>query len=140
MTLVRYFHEAFDHPHPDTPPLRPDPDLVRLRMRLIREEYEEVKVELEKLLHVTDPDKAIDAYRALLKELADLRYVVDGCAVALGLPIDDAFYAVHLSNMSKLDENGKPVYREDGKVIKSDRYEPPNMALIIEDIYNHEED
>ena len=114
-SIVRYFHLAFGQVAPSHPPLRPDKDLVRLRMRLIKEEYTEVMAELGKLTRQSDPDKVVEIYRDLLKELADLRYVVEGCAVSLGLPIEAAFAEVHHSNMSKLGTDGKPVKREDGK-------------------------
>lgn len=118
-SIVREFHLAFGQVAPANPPLRPDPDLVRLRMRLIKEEYEEVMAELGKLTRQSDPDKLVEGYRALLKELGDLRYVVEGCAVSLGLPINAAFAEIHSSNMSKLGSDGKPIKRQDGKVLLS---------------------
>ena len=68
--------------------------------------------------------------KAVAKELADLLYVVYGTAVSLGIPIDDVFCEVHTSNMSKLDDNGKPIYREDGKVLKGPHYFQPNLEFI----------
>ena len=67
----------------------------------------------------------------MLKELCDLQYVLSGAAVALGLDIQVAFNRVHDSNMSKLDDNGKPVYREDGKIIKGPNYRPPNLEDLV---------
>jgi hypothetical protein len=86
MTLVTEFHEAFDLPAPDTPPLAPDADVIRLRMRLIREEFKEVMAEFSALLATTDPAQTIDVYRRLLKELCDLRYVAEGAAGWLSVP------------------------------------------------------
>ena len=62
--------------------------------------------------------------------LADLLYVVYGAGHAFGLDLDECFTEVHESNMSKFDK-GKPIYREDGKVLKSDTYIPPNLGEIL---------
>src|SRR4051812_44639204 len=107
--LVREFHEAFDQPRPDAPGV-PTQETVALRLDLLREEMREVEqelVEIDALLQRakvagTPPnDAALRERLALLtKELADLRYVTDGAAVALGLPLDEAFEIVHRSNMS----------------------------------------
>lgn len=133
MTVVAEFHRAFGHPAPPAPPLRPDPALVRLRLRLIKEEFNEVNFELLELVRLRDqdPDTIATTYRRLLKELADLRYVVDGCAVALGLPIDEAVDAVHASNMSKRGEDGKPIVDKGGKVLKGPNYTEPDMLALV---------
>jgi len=68
---------------------------------------------------------------ALLKELADLVYVVYGTAVSLGLNLDEALERVHESNMSKLGEDGKPIYREDGKVLKGSNYKEPYLGDLV---------
>ena len=135
---VRDFHIAFGQSAPKVPPVRPDKDLVRLRMRLIKEEYGEVMQELGKLTRQDDPDDITSVYRNLLKELADLRYVAEGCAVALGLPIEAAYREVHTSNMSKLGTDGRPIYREDGKVLKGPNYREADMTALIPDIYEGE--
>lgn len=70
----------------------------------------------------------------MLKEMADVQYVLSGMAVTLGFPLQEAFIRVHKSNLSKLDENGKPVYREDGKVLKGVNYLPPDMETLLETI------
>lgn len=56
---------------------------------------------------------------------------VFGVAFKLGIPLNAVFAEIHRSNMSKLDENGRPIYREDGKVIKSSLYSPPDLAPIL---------
>ena len=66
-----------------------------------------------------------------LKELADLVYVCYQYAENMGWFLDEALNRVHLSNMSKLDEDGKPIYREDGKVLKGPNYKPPDLSDII---------
>ena len=62
-----------------------------------------------------------------LKELADLVYVCYQYAENMGWFLDEALDRVHKSNMSKLDEDGNPIYREDGKVLKGPDYKPPNL-------------
>ena len=131
MSVTREFHEAFDLPRPDTIPVPPDEDLIRLRMRLIKEEYVEVRAELTKLLSPLSVDETLDTFRNLLKELSDLRYVVEGCAVAFGLDIEGAYLEVHRSNMSKLGEDGKPIYREDGKVLKGPGYTEADLTPFV---------
>jgi len=66
-----------------------------------------------------------------LKELADLVYVAYQYAENMGWFLDEALDRVHLSNMSKLGEDGKPIYREDGKVLKGPNYKPPTLEDLI---------
>ena len=66
-----------------------------------------------------------------LKELSDLVYVCYQYAVNMEWDLDEALHRVHLSNMSKLDEDGKPTYREDGKVLKSKNYQPPTLTDLV---------
>ena len=66
-----------------------------------------------------------------LKELADLVYVCYQYAENMNWFLDEALNRVHLSNMSKLDEDGKPIYREDGKVLKGPNYKPPDLSDLI---------
>ncbi len=66
-----------------------------------------------------------------LKELADLVYVCYQFAANMGWDLDTALDRVHRSNMSKLDEDGKAIYREDGKVLKGPNYKPPNLNDLI---------
>lgn len=67
----------------------------------------------------------------VLKELADLVYVCYQYAENLGWDLDEALRRVHESNMTKLDEKGEPIYREDGKVLKGPNYQPPNLADLV---------
>ena len=64
----------------------------------------------------------------LVKELSDLVFVCYQFAAAYGIDLDKAMTLVFESNLSKLDEQGKPIYREDGKVLKGPNYQPPNLA------------
>ena len=66
-----------------------------------------------------------------LKELSDLVYVCYQYAANMNWDLDEALRRVHLSNMSKLDEDGKPTYREDGKVLKSRNYKPPTLTDLV---------
>jgi len=66
-----------------------------------------------------------------LKELADLVYVCYQYAETMGWFLDEALHRVHQSNLSKLGEDGEPVYREDGKVLKGPNYAPPNLNDLI---------
>jgi predicted HAD superfamily Cof-like phosphohydrolase len=66
-----------------------------------------------------------------LKELADLVYVCYQYAENLGWDLDTALDRVHQSNMSKLDDEGNPIYREDGKVLKGPNYQPPNLNDLV---------
>jgi len=66
-----------------------------------------------------------------LKELADLVYVCYQYAENLGWDLDEALNRVHQSNMSKLDNNGNPIFREDGKVLKGPNYQPPNLKDLV---------
>lgn len=117
--MVKEFHDAFDAPDPATPQF-PDAATFELRKRLIEEEYQEF------LDAVAEGDLA-NAF----KELADLIYVVAGTGAAFGGDLDAVFLAVHESNMSKLGEDGKPVKREDGKILKGPKYKAPNIAEVL---------
>ena len=66
-----------------------------------------------------------------LKELADLVYVCYQYAENMHWFLDEALNRIHESNMSKLDEYGKPIYREDGKVLKGPNYKPPNLEDLV---------
>jgi predicted HAD superfamily Cof-like phosphohydrolase len=91
-----------------------------LRYELIREELAELREGLDK----RDIVEVADA-------LTDLLYVVYGAGHSFGINLDKCFKEVHNSNMSKLDEDGKPIYREDGKVLKSKNYRPPDLRKVL---------
>lgn len=116
---VQEFHEVYGQTVGDktTPALN---DLA-LRLKLINEEFEEVKEAIEH-----------EGIEQVAKELTDLLYVVYGTGVAMGLDLDECFRRVHASNMSKLDENGKPIYNEYGKVLKGEHYQPPNLTEVVD--------
>ena len=66
----------------------------------------------------------------LAKELADIIYIVCGTAVSYGIPLDKVFDEVHRSNMAKLVD-GKPIRREDGKILKPEGWMPPNIKEVL---------
>ena len=100
---------------------------TRIRQRnLITEEFKEF-LEADGLLFRNNPEFPQNC----LKELADLVYVCYQYAANMGWDLDEAMFRVHQSNMSKLDEEGKPIYREDGKVLKGPNYQPPNLADLV---------
>lgn len=109
-------------------------EMIQLRGALISEEAEEVLEELDALdfLYSINEEANVNAVASLLKELADLQYVLSGTAVAFGLPLDEAFTEVHRSNMSKLGDDGKALFREDGKVLKGPNYRAPDLSSIAQ--------
>lgn len=129
--VVKEFHKAFEHPIGDGDTLKN----LELRWKLIFEESQELKEEIA----AACADKqmtgkiSVRTKARMLKEMADLQYVLSGLAVALDLPLQVAFNRVHKSNMSKLGEDGKPVVREDGKVLKGPNYAPPDLEDLVEE-------
>ena len=118
---LRKFHTSFRHPI-DEPYLLVGFDHKKsLIIRLIREEYEELTLAINENKNKED----------ILKELCDLVYVCIGFADTYGWDFDVAFNKVHQSNMSKLDKNGDPIYRRDGKILKSELYEEPNLQDLV---------
>ena len=93
---------------------------------LIVEEFKEFLDADWEMWHVGSPPK-----EHCLKELADLVYVCYQYAENQQWFLDEALDRVHKSNMSKLDEDGKPIYRDDGKVLKGPNYKPPNLTDLI---------
>lgn len=73
----------------------------------------------------------LESEECQLKELADLVYVCFQFAASQEWDLDEAMRRVHKSNMSKLGENGKPIYRADGKVLKGPNYMPPNLDDLV---------
>ena len=120
--MVKEFHKSFNLPVPDEITMQ-DIDTISLRLKLIYEELNE--------LHNEFSPKGNFYIKTVAKEIADLLYVTYGFAATLGIPIDKVFEEVHKSNMTKLGDDGKPVYRDDGKVLKSKNYLPPNLNSVL---------
>ena len=92
----------------------------KLRLDLITEELDELKLAMKNndLLEVADA-------------LTDILYVTYGAGHAFGINLDKCFNEVQNSNMSKLDENGKPIYNESGKVMKGPNYFKPDLSKFV---------
>tara|TARA_Y100000992_G_C21138295_1_gene430073 strand:+ start:23 stop:394 length:372 start_codon:yes stop_codon:yes gene_type:complete len=92
----------------------------KLRLDLIKEELNE----LTEAVNNKDLVEVADA-------LTDILYVTYGAGHAFGINLDKCFEEVQNSNMSKLDENGKPIYNEQGKVMKGPKYLKPDLSKFI---------
>tara|TARA_R100001460_G_scaffold39525_6_gene74357 strand:+ start:4454 stop:4828 length:375 start_codon:yes stop_codon:yes gene_type:complete len=101
-------------------------DTRTMQKSLIVEEFKEF-LEAEDLLFRDSKPLHAEA----LKELADLVYVCYQFAANENWDLDEALSRVHESNMSKLGKDGKPVYREDGKVLKGKNYKPPTLTDLV---------
>ena len=105
-----------------------DPFVTVMQFRLIAEEYEEL---LEAHSTTLAYPECLDSREHALKELADLAYVCFQYAAARGWDLDEALDRVHRSNLSKLDDNLRPIRREDGKVLKAPNYQPPPLTDLV---------
>jgi len=116
---VGFFMETFGQEVKTKPSLSSE-KINSLRLSLINEELDELKkAMLEKnILEVADA-------------LTDILYVTYGAGHAFGINLDKCFNEVQDSNMSKLDENGKPIYNEHGKVMKGPKYFKPNLSKFV---------
>jgi len=129
---VKEFHAKFNKVPDPLSPTVPTIEEKIFRIRLLCEEFQEVIQELGfKTEIILEPYHNTIIFPKLAKELADLLVVVYGTAAALGINIDDVFNEVHSSNMTKVDKDGNPVYREDGKVMKTDRYIEPDIRSVL---------
>ena len=92
----------------------------QLRINLIKEELEELKIAIDSknLVEVADA-------------LTDILYVTYGAGHAFGINLDRCFEEVQQSNMSKLDDNGNPIYNDSGKVMKGPKYFKPDLSKFI---------
>ena len=130
--LVARFHHAMELDVESQPRI----SLIKLRRSLLREEFDEVMEALDAIeMEIIRGKKGTKKHWAnLLKELADLQYVLSGTVISFS-PIASnftpAFNRVHASNMSKLGYDGKPVYRQDGKVTKGPNYKEPKLGDLI---------
>ena len=122
LDMVQQFHETYRAYFNRQPTALLPPEVVALRVSLIQEELDEYRAAAEAgdLVGIADA-------------LSDLMYVVLGTYVAHGLqdPAEELFAEVQRSNMSKLDEEGNPIFREDGKILKSSLYFKPDIRKIL---------
>ena len=117
--LVGDFMEAFGQ-DVQLEPTWPDFNTRELRLELIAEELDE----LSDAVADRDMIQIADA-------LTDLLYVVYGAGHTFGIDLDECFQEVHSSNMSKLGDDGRPIHREDGKVMKGPNYFEPDLENIL---------
>ena len=112
------FHTTFGVPMRCDPVAQP-PEYA-LRLELLREEWGEyvTAVSQNDIVGVADG-------------LADMVYVIFGSALAHGIDLPAVLAEVHRSNMSKVGADGKPIYRDDGKVLKGPNYSPPNLRPLL---------
>ena len=98
----------------------PDTQTTELRYDLIKEELDELReaIDQKDIIEIADA-------------LTDILYVTYGAGHAFGINLDNCFSEVQDSNMSKLDENGKPIYNEVGKVMKGPKYFKPDLKKIL---------
>jgi predicted HAD superfamily Cof-like phosphohydrolase len=101
------------------------PKIQELNVATLR--YELINEELDELGQAIDDANIVEIADAL----TDLLYVVYGAGHAYGIDLDACFEEVHSSNMSKLDADGKPLYRVDGKILKGPDFREPNLTKIL---------
>lgn len=138
--LVRAFHATYAVPvAQDAPSV--DRDRVHMRMALIGEEFAELVTAVygqaagavvgdAVTAAVATDDGTRDVVEAA-DALGDLVYVIYGMALECGIDLPDVLAEIQASNLSKLGADGKPIYREDGKVLKGPGYFPPNVAAVL---------
>lgn len=131
---VREFHEKFGHPISDEPKVL-EPDYELMRLELIREElcelYEACGYDASELIEAKVIKWDGTDIVAVADALGDLEYVVNGMAISSGIPLPAIVTEIHRSNMTKLGADGKPIYREDGKVLKGPAYEEPQLMDVL---------
>ena len=116
---VKYFMQTFGQEVKKKPSFSSE-KINNLRYDLIKEELEELKEALDKKNFIEVADA-----------LTDILYVTYGAGHAFGINLDDCFKEVQQSNMSKLDNDGKPIYNDAGKVMKGPKYFKPDLSKFI---------
>ena len=119
-SLVFQFEILLNGQEVKNTPEFPDSKIVQLRIDLIQEELNELK----EAINNNDIIEVADA-------LTDILYVTYGAGHSFGVDLDSCFNEVQNSNMSKLGDDGKPIYNESGKVMKGPNYFKPNIKKII---------
>ena len=99
-----------------------------MQVGLINEEHREFTDAADEVF--ADPEDA-QLRENLIKELSDLVFVCYQFAATYGIDLDEAMFRVFESNLSKLDDNGQPIYREDGKVMKGPNYKAPDLSTCV---------
>ena len=119
---VKLFHKKFNIDYLNEPTANIPEEIKQLRFKLMEEE----NLEYLKATRENDLVEIADA-------LGDMLYILCGTIISHGLQnkIEEIFQEIQSSNMSKLGKNGKPIYREDGKVLKGPNYFKPNIRKIL---------
>ena len=122
LEAVKEFHTAFKIGYRETPKADLGIEKNMLRYKLMREENEEY-------LEAANNNDLVEVADAL----GDMLYILCGTIIEHGLQhkIEEVFDEIQRSNMSKLGEDGQPIYREDGKVLKGPNYFKPNIESIL---------
>lgn len=122
IAAVTKFHEVYRIPYAVEPTTNVDPPLIALRHRLMAEENEEY-------LEAALAGNLVEVADAL----GDMLYILCGTMITHGVQdkMEEVFREIQRSNLSKLGEDGQPIYREDGKVMKGPNYFKPDIAAIL---------
>lgn len=127
LEMVKEFHQAFNlhvaknNSQFENPKEKGHCEEIRsLRRKLLREEFEEYMAA-----------EAENDFVEIADALADMIYIANGTALSYGIPLDPVFKEVHRSNMNKLGKDGKPIYREDGKVTKPEGWTAPQIEDVL---------
>ena len=122
LDAVKLFHKKFNIDYLDKPSAKIPEKIKELRFKLMEEE----NLEYLKATRENDLVEIADA-------LGDMLYILCGTIISHGLQnkIEEIFQEIQSSNMSKLGKNGKPIYREDGKVLKGPNYFKPDIRKIL---------
>ena len=117
---VKKFMDTFDQ-IVRTKPQFPDDKTMQLRFDLIKEELNELEIAMK-----------TKNLKEIADALTDILYVTYGAGYAYGINLDKCFKEVQRANMSKLGNDGKPIYNEKGKVMKGPNYSEPNLKRFVE--------
>jgi predicted HAD superfamily Cof-like phosphohydrolase len=149
--MVTEFHQVFGHPV-ESAPLTPDIKQMRFRARFLLEEMSElieaIGARHAKNKHLCRAVDLIDHARDQIEmandyefddvdlvevadALGDLDYITSGAALTFGIPLPQVVAEIHRSNMTKLGEDGQPIYNDEGKVVKGPGFEKPQLTPII---------
>ena len=122
LNAVKDFHDTFGLNYNDSPTVDLGKKIIELRFNLMKEENEEY-------IEAARNNDIIEIADAL----GDMLYILCGTIIEHGMSdiIEDVFDEIQKSNMSKLGSDGKPIYREDGKVMKGPNYFKPNIRAIL---------
>ena len=121
LNAVKDFHDTFGLNYNDSPTVDMEKKIIELRFNLMKEENDEyIEAANKDIVEVADA-------------LGDMLYILCGTIIEHGMSdiIEDVFDEIQKSNMSKLGADGKPIYREDGKVMKGPNYFKPNFSKFF---------